>query len=164
MATLEGGLRDRMVAESLGRQIEGDLTVRGWFDAGREHAPINVITAFPNDTDEVPVNTIAFSVEEAFGDDAEMGSNSEVMQTAFFVDMFMEDDAVGWHLSGDVYSFLKKNAASLDVFDYSDVGDPVEFTVGLIEIDRRKPTRAVNSWQRHWFTVSFLAEDLRPNA
>jgi len=160
---LEGGLRDRMIHESLGRHIETDLTTRGWFDAGRDHAPIIVITGFPNDTDEVEINTIAFSVEDATGEDLEMGSLSEVHQTAFFVDMFMEDDAVGWHLSGDVYSFVRKNAASLDVFDYSQGGDPVDFTVSLIEIQRRKPTRAVNSWQRHWFTVGLIAEDFRTN-
>lgn len=164
MATLEGGLRDRMVHESLGNQIQADLVARGWFTPPREHEPLNVITGFPNDTDEVQLNTIAFSVDTASGDDLEMGTNSELHQTAFFVDMFMEDDAVGWHLSGDVYSFLKRNAASLDVFDYSDIGDPVEFQVELIDISRGKPTKAVNAWQRHWFTVSFLAEDLRPNA
>jgi hypothetical protein len=160
---LEGGLRDRMVIESLGNHIQTHLTALGWFDPLREHKPINVISGFPNDTDEVELNTMAFSVENAFGEDMEMGSDAEVHQTAFFVDMFMEDDAVGWHLSGDVYFFLKKNR-HLDVFDYSTGGNPVDFKVELMDIDRRKPVRAVNAWQRHWFTVSFVAEDDRTNA
>lgn len=159
---LEGGLRDRMLIESLGNHIQTELTTLGWFDAGREHRPISIRTGFPTDTDEVELNTIAFSVENAAGDDTEMGSNAEVHMTAFYVDMFMEDDSVGWHLSGDIYAYLKKNRV-LDVYDYSAVGDPTDFQVELTDIDRRKPPRATNPWQRHWFTVSCIAEDYRPN-
>lgn len=159
---LEGGLRDRMVIESLGNHVETHLTSLGWFAAGREHRPITIVSGFPNDTDEVQLNTIAFSVELAAGDDLEMGSKAENHQTAFFVDMFCEDDAVGWHLSGDVYFFFKKNRF-LDVHDYNTVGDPVDFRVEIVDVDRRKPTRAVNAWQRHWFTISVVAEDLRTN-
>lgn len=160
---LVGGLRDRMVIESLSNHITDELTTLGWFDAGREHEPIVVVTGFPNDTDDVELNTIAFSVEEAMGEDQELGSKSEIHQTSFFVDMFMENDSVGWHLSGDVYYFLKKNP-HLDIFDYSTGGNPVDFQAELMDVDRRKPTRAVSAWQRHWFTVSFIAEDTRSNA
>ena len=160
---LEGGLRDRMVIESLSNHIETHLDSLGWFDAGREHLPITLVSGFPNDTDEVALNTIAFSVEEASGEDLELGSKAETHQTTFFVDMFMQDDSIGWHVSGDIYFFLKKNP-HLDVYDYSAVGDPVDFQVELMEIDRRKPSRATNAWQRHWFTVSFVAEDYRSNA
>lgn len=161
--TLVGGLRDRMVIESLGNHIQGELTTLGWFAGGRDHEPITVITGFPNDTDDVALNTLAFSVEDADGEDMELGSKAEIHSTAFFVDMFMEDDSVGWHLSGDIYAFLKKNP-HLDVFDYGTGGNPVDFQVELMDVSRRKPTRAVNSWQRHWFTVSFVAEDDRSNA
>lgn len=160
---LVGGLRDRMVIESLGNHITEELTTLGWFDAGREHNPIVVTTGFPNDTAEVALNTIAYSVEEAAGRDEEMGTRAEVHETSFFVDFFAQDDSIGWHLSGDVYSFLKRNPV-LDVFDYATGGDPVDFQVELMEVDRRKPSRAVNAWQRHWFTVSFIAEDFRANA
>lgn len=160
---LEGGLRDRMLIESLGDHVQTHLDSLGWFDSGRQHAPISIVNGFPTDTDRVELNTIAFSVENAVGDDAEMGSKAEVHGTAFFVDMFMEDDSVGWHLSGDVYAFFKKNKV-LDVYDYSQAGPPVDFQVEITDVDRRKPTRATNPWQRHWFTVSCMAEDYRSNA
>lgn len=159
---LEGGLRDRMLIESLGNHIETHLTSLGWFAAGREHSPISITNGFPTDTDDVQLNTIAFSVENARGEDTEMGTNAEVHETAFFVDMFMEDDSVGWHLSGDIYFYLKKNRV-LDVHDYATVGDPVDFQVEISDVDRRKPPRATNPWQRHWFTVSCIAEDYRSN-
>lgn len=159
---LTGGLRDRMLIESLGNHIQAELTTLGWFDSGREHRPISLRTGFPTDTDEVELNTIAFSVEDAAGDDTEMGTNAEVHATAFYVDMFMEDDSVGWHVSGDIYAFLKKNRV-LDIYDYSTTGDPVDFQVELLDVDRRKPPRATNPWQRHWFTVSCIAEDYRAN-
>ncbi len=160
---LTGGLRDRMLSESLSNHIQGELSTLGWFDVGREHTPLTLLPGFPNDTDDVQLNSIAFSVEDTEGEDLEMGTKAETHQTEFFVDMFMEDDSVGWHVAGDVYAFLKKNPI-LDVFDYATGGDPVDFRVQLSEVDKRKPNRAVNAWQRHWFTVSFLAEDFRSNA
>jgi len=43
MATLEGGLRDRMLLESILQDIKADLVARGWFTLGREHGPITIV-------------------------------------------------------------------------------------------------------------------------
>ncbi len=160
--TLTGGLRDRMVIESVREQITDHLNTLGWFDGGRYHEPLVLVEEFPDDNDEVVVNTVAFSVEDATGRDLEMGSNAEDHSTMFFVDMFMEDDSVGWHLSGDIYAYLKVNK-NLDVFDYENA-KVVDFTVSIEGVDRRKPKRATQAWMKYWFTVSFDALDPRANA
>jgi hypothetical protein len=161
---LTGGLRDRMLQESVREQITAHLQSLGWLDANREHTPLTFVNGFPDDQDEVQVNTVAFSVEQAAGSDYELGSLSEEHRTLFFIDMFMENDSVGWHLSGDIYFYLKKNRA-LSVYDYESGPPPVvDFTVDIEGVDRRKPTRATQAWQKYWHTISFEALDTRANA
>lgn len=159
---LEGGLRDRMVVESVRKHIVDHLTTLGWFDTNREHSPLVVVSGFP-DGNDVAINTVAFSVEVASGLDLEMGSHAEEHDTQMFIDMFMENDSVGWHLSGDIYFFLKKNRV-LDIFDFSQTLDPVDFKADIEHVDRRKPARATQAWQKFWHTVSFSVVDTRSNA
>ena len=159
---LEGGLRDRMLQESVREQITGHLQTLGWFDAGRYHGDITIVEGFPDDNAAVELNTVAFSAEQGQGNDYELGSKAEEHHMSMFIDMFMENDAVGWHLSGDIYAYLKKNRV-LDVYDYENA-KTVDFTVDIEGVDRRKPSRATNAWQKYWFTVSFLAVDTRTNA
>lgn len=159
---LTGGLRDRMLQESIREHVVDHITSLGWFAAGREHSPLTVVTGFPDEGDEVAINTIAFSVEQASGADYELGSLAEEHATLFFIDMFMENDSVGWHLSGDIYFFLKANRA-LDVYDYENA-KAVDFRVDIEGVDRRKPARATKAYQKHWHTISFQALDTRANA
>ena len=164
MAALSGGLRDWMIHESLFQAIKTQLTTLGWFDVGREHAPIVMIDEFPDDNAEVAFNTMAISMGDSGGRDSELGSNNEDHEITMFVDFFAENDALGRHVRGDVYEFLRTNPIQ-PIYDYSDVGNPQEFDVEIQDdVDQRKPDRAVNKWQKHWYVVSFTAMDyLRPH-
>lgn len=156
----QGGLRDRLIHQSLMNNLEAELTTLGWFDAGREHAPIVMVDEFPNDNDEVVFNTLAFSMGDGAGVDRELGNNDETHELIFFVDFFAENDSVGRHLRGDVYEFFRANAAQ-PVYDYST--DDSQFgTVEIFQdIEKRKPERAVTKWQKHWYVVSFTVVDER---
>lgn len=155
----EGGLRDRLIFESLYKAIETQLDTLGWFDAGRQHAPITMVDEFPDENTDVAFNTLAFSMGDAGGVPTEMGSDREDLESMFFVDFFAESDSLGRHVRGDIYRFLKKNPI-LPVYDYSAIGDPQVFTVEIQDdIDQRKPERAVQKWQKHWYVVSFGAVD-----
>lgn len=160
--TLEGGLRDRMVLESLRKNIVDHLDSLGWSDPNRYHDAIDYVDGFPEINDDVSLNTIAFSADRSSGFDLEMGSLAEEHGLSYFVDMFMEGDAVGWHISGDVYAFLKKNR-KLPVWDFAQVTDPIDFYVDVEEVERTKPTRVTQAYQKHWFTVAFLVSDTRDN-
>lgn len=174
MATLAGGLRDRMIFDSVMNGIVADLTTIGWFDATvsdtppgtRQHLSITAIDEFPDPdtTTEIALNTLAFSFADATGTDMEMGSNQEEHATTLFVDFFAENDAVGRELQGDIYAYLKKNRA-IPVFDYRQATPPIEFRVEVEDgVDKRKPTRATNPWQKHWYVVAFVVTDERSNA
>jgi len=155
----DGGLRDRIIHESLYKAIETQLTTLGWFDAGREHSDIVMVDEFPDEDAEVAFNTLAFSMGDGGGVPTEMGSPTTDEEIIFFVDFFAENDAIGRHVRGDIFEFLKANP-SQPVFDYSDIGDPEVFTVEVQDdADKRKPDRAVNKWQKHWYVLSFSVID-----
>lgn len=166
---LEGGKRDRMILESVLRQVKADLAVRGWFDAGRRHAPINVIDAYPGEDvvdpkDEPPLNTLAFSYGDSFQRMLEMGSNAETHTFPIYMDFYGESDAVTRHIVGDIYAFLNLNPL-LSVFDY-DLATPTEdFKLEVVEetVTKTFPTNVTNVWQKHWGIVSFLGEEERTN-
>lgn len=155
----DGGLRDRLIHEAIYTSIETELTTLGWLDAGREHLPITIVDEFPDENAEVAHNTLAISMGDGGGVVAEMGSNAVDEEIIFFVDFFAENDSIGRHVRGDIYNFLKA-AEYIPVLDYTQVGDPEIFRVEIQnEIDKRKPERAVQKWQKHWYVVSFSVID-----
>lgn len=156
----DGGLRDRLIHESLYKNIEAFLTSIGWFGAGREHQPIIMVDEFPDTDGEVALNTLAVSMGDGGGILHEMGSQLEDHEIVFFVDFFAENDSLGRHLRGDIDDYLKSNPIQA-VYDYTQGGDPQFTTVEVDEdsIDKRKPDRAVHKWQKHWYVLSFSAVD-----
>lgn len=162
---LEGGLRDRMIVQSVTNAVVEHLDSLDWFDSGRQHLPLVVVDEFPDDRSEPAINTLAFSAELGTGDDTEMGSFAEAHMLTMFVDFFAESDALGRHVIGDVYAFLKKTRV-IPIFDHS-VPPPTtpEFFVEVShDVEKRKSGRAVNAWQRHWYVCAFEVEDERANA
>lgn len=166
---LEGGKRDRMILESVLRQVKADLESRGWFDENRRHLPINVIDAYPGENltdpdDEPPLNTLAFSYGDSFQRMLELGSNAETHTFPIYMDFYGESDAVTRHIIGDIYAFLGLNPL-LPVYDY-DMATPVEdFKLEIVEesISKTFPTNVTNVWQKHWGIVTFLGEEERAN-
>lgn len=159
-----GGLRDRLIFESIRNNVVAELTTLGWFGAGREHTAITIVDEFPDDNDEVALNTLAFSLGDGAGYDRELGNNDESHEMTMFIDFFAEDDAVGRHLRGDIYAYLRANDQQ-PVYDYSTGGNPQFGTVEVLaDIEKRKPERAVNKWQKHWYVVSFTVLDERDYA
>lgn len=160
---LRGGIRDRMIIESVVQAVTAELQTEGWFDAGRQHAALTIVDEFPQDTDEVATNTLAFSFETAVGRDAEMGSNAEEHTMNVFVDFFAESDALGRHVAGDIYAFFKETR-HVPVYDYRLATPVVEFYAEVDEdVEKRKPSRAVNPWQKHWHVVAVSLTDDRAN-
>jgi len=165
MATLVGGLRDRMLLQSVMSDVVDDLTTRGWFNVSREHKAFTVVDEYPDDKDEVELNTISFSLGDSSSTVTELGSKAETIFVPIFVDFFAESDGLGRHVVGDVHEFVQKQG-QFDVLDYRQPSPPVEYVVQLVDgtIERSKPTRAVNSWQKHWHTVAFVVTEERSNA
>lgn len=164
MAPLTGGTRYRMTLESVSQDIITYLTGLGWFDPGRQHSPIVVIDEYPDDKDEVAANTLAFSMGDSFTRPLELGSQAEQFSLPMFCDFFAENDGVGRDLVGDIYQHVQTTKV-FDVLDWDQATPSVEFAVAVREevSEIRKPDRAVNAWQKHWFVCAFMVEDERHN-
>ena len=160
MAPLTGGTRYRMTLESVARDIETYLAGLGWFDAGRQHQAITVIDEFPDDQAELALNPLAFSMGDTFTRPLELGSQAENFSIPMFADFFAESDGLGRDLVGDIYQHVQTTKV-FDIYDHDQATPTVEFNVAVREntSEIRKPERAVNAWQKHWFVCSFLVED-----
>jgi len=161
---LEGGLRDRMILQSVTNAIVADLTSKGWLTStGKQYEPIVIVDEFPDDDAEVAVNTISFSIGDTATSELELGSRSLLLFTPVFVDFFAENDGLGRHVRGDIFAYVQK-VMQFDVYDYSQPVPAVEFVVQVQEqsLEMQKPERAVNPWQKHWYTVQFSVTDERP--
>ncbi len=165
MATLEGGLRDRMIHESALQAIKAQLTTLGWFAPGRQHSDITVIDEYPDDKAEIALNTIAISMGDGDGYLVEMGSPMENHEQLLFVDVYAESDALGRHVSGDIYSYLKK-VERIQVYDYSQATPTAEFWAHIEEEDviKRRGGTVTVAWKKHWYVVALTVTDGRTNA
>lgn len=162
---LTGGLRDRMILESVLQDIKAYMATLGWFDADREHEPITIVDEYPDEDGDVPINTMAFSYGDIRSQPLELGGAAEEITNPIFIDFFAESDALGRHVVGDVHEHVQKQG-QFAVYDYSQITPPVEFIVQVNDgsIDKRKPTRAVNAWQKNWHVLSFVVTEERSNA
>lgn len=159
---LTGGLRDRMIIESVGNAVVAELTALGWFDSGRYHSPISVVDEFPDITSAVQPNTLAISSATSRGELVELGSNAQDHLITMYFDFFGESDAVARHLVGDIFEYVWK-AGQFAVYDYRQATPSLEFYVSLEEetLDHREPDNPNNSWETHWRICSFVIRDMR---
>lgn len=166
MATLVGGLRSRMIADSLSNMIEDGLRDLGWLDADRNHKPLRKADR-PRTWDQpIEVNSLVISLEDQDDTPGEMGSNYTVDSWTVYIDFYAESDPLGLQVQGDIRDILRGKIPSigrtdsiLDVYDYR-MATPTVFTT--CQIDNVLADRArdfPNAWQAHWFVVRCDLED-----
>lgn len=165
-----GGLRARLIKDSLYHMIEDAIADLGWFDAGRQHAPIAFRADPVNTEEEVPVNTLTLSDEDMIAFDQELGSRLAEHSWAFFLDFYAESNAIGIHMAQDLKAILEgrilgigRGSTSFPVYDYR-MATPAQ--IFMCEIDDVAVDRARNfprAWQRYWYMVSFTVVDFHSN-
>lgn len=162
MAAVEGGLRVRLIRDSLSATIRDALTDLGWFDSGRNHQPIT-FTDEPQNWDEaIAANTLALVEASEDSEEAEMGSTATIDMYTYYVDFFAENDDLGQHLSGDVRDILRgKHAAagrtrpSFEVLDYRMATPESLFYCTIENVARDKANSYEKPWEKFWYSISF---------
>ena len=154
---VSGGLIDRYVRESVFEHANKELTTRGWFTAGREHAPIIVTYEFPQDDSPVETNTLAMSVGDSDADYVELGSTDFQKTHMYTFDFFAEDDSIGSHLIGDLMDFfiIEPNLA---IYDYQNA-KAIIFYVEVIDAFTDRANRVTQPWQKHWHSLAIAVEE-----
>lgn len=152
-----GGRRTRLITIAFHAMITDSLDALGWFNTGRDHQPLSIIVR-PNDWDEtVGFNSLAITIEDAFDNEAEMGSLLTEDRWTFTIDVYAEDDAVGIHLINDVKDILRGKMPSIGrggpIFPVADITvgpDPIfHCDIERVVVDRARGF--TKAWQQHWW-------------
>lgn len=170
MADLVAGKRDRMVWYNLHVMIEEGLGLLGWLDdpvsLGLDRQPVHMPFGGHPDVDKIPLNTVVVMPQDIDYAALETGSNAEMRERVFVVDIHAEDHAVGIHLRGDISAMLRghyptigRDQAKLDVYDFDHATPPI---VATMDIENVRDDRAVGGrepWERYWYSILFVVED-----
>lgn len=165
-ANLVGGLRTRMIRDSLRNMIVGGLTDLGWFATGRRHLPIQLKDR-PNKWDTpIPLNSLVIALEDRMDDPTELGSNLTTDTWTAYVDFYAESDDLGLSVSGDIRDILRGKISTigatrgvLECFDYRTSPAPKFATIDIVNVMDDRAREFPNEWQAHWFVVRCDLED-----
>lgn len=166
---IRGGLRTRLIADSVRLTLIAGLTGLGWFDATvhddppgvRRHRPVRYMPR-PLKWDQfVEPNAIAISTEDTRSEPQGLGG--EVLDDIrMYADIFAESDELGWQVAQDIRDlllgkmpYLGRVAPVIDVYDLRQA-TPAPFTqleVVRVFIDRAESES--REWRNRWFMVRF---------
>lgn len=166
MVDYVGGLRSRLIHDSLFRMLEDSLDQLGWFDGqpGRENVRITPEPLPLNR--EIPLNTIALADFDMDENEAELGSDFTEVSWGFYVDFYAADKSIGIHLINDVRDILRGKMYSigrtgpvLEVYDWT-LATPVPiFTCQIEDVIVDKPEIAADTWLKNWYSARFMVID-----
>lgn len=166
MTIYVGGLRARLIHDSLYNMVKTGLTDLGWFTAGREHLPLSTRSTAVQNDEEISLNTLVVSSEDTISKDDEMGSDMAEHRTTFYVDFYAENEVVGKHLIGDVRDILAgrmpsvgRSAPILPVYDYTQATPPVITTCELEDILVDRAHDFPKAFQKYWFACRVVVVD-----
>ena len=162
-----GGLRTRLIRESLFQTVYSSLESLGWFDTNRKHKPINFRSHPMPRNVEIPPNSVILVDAGISNSPGEMGSNFTNFDLTFYFDIYAENDAVGMHLAVDIRDILQgrfnsigRSLANIDVYDYS-LSTPVQFcTVAVTDvvIDSAQDSPG-HPYELYWYSIMCSLSD-----
>jgi hypothetical protein len=166
MATIVGGLRARLIYESVYSDINTALTDMGWLDTGRSHADL-VFKADPriDGSELVEFNTLVLTSEDTTDQPLEVGSHYAEHKTEFYLSLYAESRAFGQHLSLDIRDYLQGRmpvvglGENIEVFDYSQATPPMIAIVNIENVMSDRAHRFENPWQENLHEVAFTVVD-----
>jgi hypothetical protein len=164
--TLSGGTRARCVKRSVYDVVKAGLTTIGWFNSGRNHAPINLIPDRPDFSSNVtvPANTCALFVGGSESSQLELGSYSIQDEYQMWFEIYAEDDQLGIALSKDIQKILQgaypgvNDVPTLILYDYTQSPAVNSGYLDICDVKFTHPD-GNETWQRYWFKVMFCVTD-----
>lgn len=160
MTVIIGGLRDRLIHESVYNRVLGGLTTIGWLDAGRQHAPLNIIPEQKSWDEELPPNTITVAPADTTDEDYEMGTFGSKNTHAFYIDVYGENEALGLQISGDVRDIIRgkfaaqfTNQGQLPVLNYTQTGNPFAFMCDIENVTRDRAQNFPRKYERFLWVI-----------
>lgn len=167
MTTITGGLRLRLVRQSLYEMINDALDQLNWFDGTRPHLPVTFEAKSQNHEEQIVLNTGALSDDNMLSDDIELGSHLSEHRWSFYVDFFGESDALGLHFIGDVKGILEgrinsigRSDPSFSVYDYRQATPSIIATCQIQDVVTDRAHGFLKPWLEHWYAAQFTVVDV----
>jgi hypothetical protein len=156
-----GGKRQRLIKDNLKRHIEEGLDTLGWFDAGRPHKTVRIIADQVEPSEEVTPNLIGVMIEDFSFEEMGMGQDWSLQENTInaFIEVFAENNAVGQHLTGDIYDLIRGkftdiyDDTSFEVLDLG-VDDSFLFRCDFEDFEVMKNRSWDLSFNKYWWTIA----------
>lgn len=166
---IRGGLRTRLIVDSVRVAIIAALGDLGWFDptvhdnppGARQHAPLRYMPKPLRWDEMVEPNAIAISSEDTLSLDAGLGGEVED-NIRMYADIFAQGDEFGMQLAQDIRDLaigkmpdIGRDSPHFDVYDLR-LATPTVITHVDVEqpiIDRASSES--REWRNRWFMVRF---------
>lgn len=167
MAEVIGGLRDRFVRDSFKVMLEDALDALGWFDAGRQHRPVQILGKPLDWNEPLEPNLIGVGTKQSEGEDVELGSRLVAMDTPFLVDLLAESESLGVDLSNDIFDILRgkhedagRTRPTFTVYDFRpDTPTAIGYCTVSEPLIAKTPTRVERAWLQHWYVIGCIVTD-----
>lgn len=161
-----GGLRARVIRESVYQEVRRALTALGWFDSGRRHLPITFLDEAVPNREEVALNTAALSDEAHSEVEEELGSNLAEHRWTYYIDFYGESDALATHVAHDIrdilggrFNSVGRTSPTIPVYDYSIATPDFLFYVGIENILVDRAHNFPSARLAHWYAIRFEIVD-----
>jgi hypothetical protein len=167
VSPVRGGLRARLVIDSIRVTILAGLIDLGWFDPTvhdtppglRRHQPLRYI---PRPTSwDTPLAPNALAITPEVVEDDPHGFGDEIDDSIFvYADLFAENHELGWELSHDIEDILLGRLPNIGrrgpIIDVWDLRQATPVVLTQLEIQNVVVDRAegqARAWQQYWFMV-----------
>jgi hypothetical protein len=166
-----GGLRDRLIHDSIYNWVQNGLALLGWLDPGRQHQPITFLKEMKTWEEQLPPNTITIAPADQTDEDFELGSFGFKNDTIYYIDVYAEDidgrnSSLGQHLSGDIRDLLRGNFDSIGyghptvpILDYTQATPSEIFYVDVTKVRRDRAVAYPKRFQRQLWTIEMTVTD-----
>lgn len=167
MTEYVGGIRARLIKDSMFYLVKNTLTELGWFDTSRQtHLPIQIRQDQVSSNVEIPLNTLVLVPEHQREDPAEMGSSMAEFRWTMYWDFYAESDAIGLHMIHDIKDILGgrmpslgRSHAVLPVYDYQMATPVVVFSCDIEDLLDDRAIDFPKPWMEHWHTLRAVVID-----
>lgn len=167
--TVVGGLRTRFVYDSVFNALYAGMSSLGWFDAGRNHLPVEFVSEPIAADEEVQLNTMSMGEGPMFDRERELGSNMSSAEYAFYIDIYAESGPVGRALANDMRDLIMgrhggRTGPTFTIYDYR-TATPSEIAwVAVERVNVYREDMPTRPWQKFWYTVRFdVIDDYLPD-
>jgi hypothetical protein len=164
--TYAGGIRDRIILESLLAHVRNGLDSLGWFDGGRPHQPIQVLVEPFETSIEILPNVISICEEGVDEMEAEIGSILTEFRWQYAIDIYAENSAVGRQLWGDLKGLLQgrfsafSSRPQVPIFDWAAATPTEIFTCQIENVVGGRQREYQKPFERYWWTILLEVVDV----